>query len=205
MFILQTEKSYAVQLPIDIQKVKEGDSTAFKSLFECFYPKLMALACRFVDEQVAKDLVQDVFASYWEQKKLIEADNIQSYLYKWIQNRCLNYIKHQMVVEEYEARVRMAEARIAFFTDRMDTNDVLKQVINQDLRELIDISVKKLPPKTAEAFRLCYYHDLSHKEIAEVMDISHRTVETHIRNAILFLRKDLKDLLLLYLAFYHLN
>lgn len=205
MFILQTEKSYAVQLPIDIQKVKEGDSTAFKSLFECFYPKLMALACRFVDEQVAKDLVQDVFASYWEQKKLIEADNIQSYLYKWIQNRCLNYIKHQMVVEEYEARVRVAEARIAFFTDRMDTNDVLKQVINQDLRELIDISVKKLPPKTAEAFRLCYYHDLSHKEIAEVMNISHRTVETHIRNAILFLRKDLKDLLLLYLAFYHLN
>lgn len=194
-----------MQQPIDIQKVKEGDNVAFKSLFECFYPKLMALACRFVDEQVAKDLVQDVFMSYWEQKEFIEADNIQSYLYKWVQNRCLNHIKHQMVVEEYEARVRMAEARIVYLADRMDTNDVLKQVISQDLRELIDISVKKLPPKTAEAFRLCYYHDFSHKEIGEVMGISHRTVETHIRNAILFLRKDLKDLLLLYLAFYHLN
>ena len=162
-----------MQLPVDIQKVKEGDRAAFKSFFECFYPKMMALACRFVNEQVAKDLVQDVFTSYWEQKKMIDADNIRSFLFKWLQNRCLNYLKHQMVVEEYEARIRIAEARIAFLNDKTDTNDVLKQVIDHDLRELIETSVMKLPPKTAEAFRLCYYHDLPHKEIAEVMCISH--------------------------------
>lgn len=190
---------------IDIHRVKEGDRVAFKSFFEYFYPKLMGLACRFVDEHVAKDLVQDVFASYWEQKKRIEAENIQSFLYKWVQNRCLNYLKHQMVVEEYEARIRIAEARIAFLNDKTDTNDVLKQVISQDLRELIEASVKKLPPKTAEVFRLCYYYDLSHKEIAKVMNISHRTVESHIRHAVLFLREDLKDLLLLFTAFYHLS
>lgn len=194
-----------MQLPIDIHKVKEGDSAAFKSFFECFYPKLMALACRFVDENVAKDLVQDVFTSYWEQKKRINADNIQSFLFKWVQNSCLNYLKHQTVVEEYEARIRIAEARIAFLTDRTDTNDVLKQVINHDLGEQIEASVKRLPPKTAEAFRLCYYHDLSHKEIAKVMNISPRTVESHIRHAVLFLREDLKDLLLLFAAFYHFS
>ena len=149
-----------MQLPIDIQKVKDGDQVVFKSFFECFYPKLMALACRFVDEHVAKDLVQDVFASYWEQKKLIDADNIQSFLYKWLQNRCLNYLKHQLVVEEYEARIRIAEARIAFFNNKTDSNDVLKQVISQNIREVVELSVEKLPPKTAEAFRLCYYHDL---------------------------------------------
>ena len=194
-----------MQLPIDIQKVKDGDQVVFKSFFECFYPKLMALACRFVDEHVAKDLVQDVFASYWEQKKLIDADNIQSFLYKWLQNRCLNYLKHQLVVEEYEARIRIAEARIAFFNNKTDSNDVLKQVISQNIREVVELSVEKLPPKTAEAFRLCYYHDLSHKEIAMIMAISHRTVESHIRHAVLFLREDLKDLLLLFVAFCHLN
>lgn len=201
MFILQTEKSYIVQLPIDIQKVKEGDHAAFKSFFECFYPRLMALACRFVDENVAKDLVQDVFASYWEQKKLIDAANIQSFLFKWVQNRCLNYLKHQMVIEDYEVRVRIAEARIEFLNDRTDSNDVLKQVIDWDLHEQIEASVKKLPPKTAKVFRLCYYEDMSHKEIAERVGISVRTVESHVRNAVLFLRKDLKDLLILYIAF----
>ena len=52
-----------MEAKIDIEKVRKGDHAAFKTFFEWFYPKLMALACRFVDEQVAKDLVQEVFAS----------------------------------------------------------------------------------------------------------------------------------------------
>ena len=55
-----------MEAKINIEKVRKGDHVAFKAFFECFYPKLMALACRFVDEQVAKDLVQEVFTSYWE-------------------------------------------------------------------------------------------------------------------------------------------
>lgn len=187
---------------IDIEKVRKGDHVAFKTFFECFYPRLMALACRFVDEQVAKDLVQEVFASYWEQKKVIAPDNIQSFLFKWIQNSCLNHIKHQMVVDEYESRVRIAEARLAFLDEN---NDVLKSVINQDLRQIIELSVHKLPPKCAQAFRMAYYQDLSHKEIAQKMGISPRTVEGHIRQALVFLREDLKDLFLLIFMLCNMN
>lgn len=187
---------------IDIDKVRKGDHVAFKTFFECFYPRLMALACRFVDEQVAKDLVQEVFASYWEQKIVIAPDNIQSFLFKWIQNSCLNHIKHQMIVDEYESRVRIAEARIAFLDEN---NDVLKSVINQDLREIIEISVQKLPPKCELVFRMAYYQDLSHKEIAQKMGISPRTVEGHIRQAIVFLREDLKDLFLLIFMLCNMN
>lgn len=189
----------------DIESVKRGDPVAFRSFFEYFYPKLMALACRFVDGYVAKDLVQEVFTSYWEQKKTIQADNIQSFLYKWLQNSCLNHIKHQMVIDNYESSVRIAEARIAFLDEITDSNDVLKQVIGRDLHDVIELSVKKLPPKCAEAFRLCYFHDMSHKEIAEVMNISPRTVEGHIRQAILFLRKDLKDVLTLFIMLCSIN
>lgn len=191
--------------PVDIEKVKQGDSTAFRSFFECFYPKLMALACRFVDEHAAKDLVQEVFASYWEQKRVIEAENIQSFLYKWLQNSCLNYLKHRMVVSEYASNIQIAEARIAFLASHTDTNDVLKQVINQDLREIIELSVDKLPSKSAQAFRLCYFEDRSHKEIAEIMHISPRTVEGHIRQAVGFLREDLRNLLTLIFLFYNMN
>lgn len=161
----------------------------------------MSLACRFVDERVAEDLVQDLFIFYWEQKQQISADNLQSYLYKSLQNKCLDYLKHQMVVEEYNARIRIAEARIAFLNNQTDSNDVLRQVIDSDLRDQIEASVSKLSPKAAEVFRLCYYDDLPHKEIADRLGISVRTVESHIRNAVLFLREDLKDLLVLYIAF----
>ena len=187
--------------PIDIHGIQEGDQEAFKRFFVHFYPKLLSLACRFVDEQAAKDLVQDIFIFYWEQKQQIDVNSVQSYLFKSLQNRCLNYLKHQKVIEEYNAKIRIAEARIAFLNDRTDTNDVLKQVIDWDIREQIEASVKKLSPKEAEVFRLCYYEDLPHKEIADKLGISPRTVAVHVRNAVLFLREDLKDLLILYIAF----
>lgn len=186
---------------IDVHRIKQGDQDAFKRFFVVFYPKLMSLACRFVDDQTARDLVQDVFIFYWEQKQQIDVDNIHSFLFKCLQNRCLNFLKHQTVVEEYKAKIRIAEARIAFLTESTDLNDVWKQMVNQDLREQIEASVSKLPPKTAEVFRLCYFQELPYKEVAEMQGISVRTVATHVRNAILFLREDLKDLLILFIAF----
>lgn len=180
---------------IDIEKLKQGDPATFRIFFERFYPKLMGLAKRFVDEQTAKDLVQEVFTAYWEQKKEIEPENIQSYLYKWIQNRCLNHLKHQLVVEEYESRIRIAEARIAYLENTTDTNDVLQQVMTEDITQHIRNAILQLPPKCAEAFRLFYFQEMSHKEIAEKMQISSRTVEGHVRQAILYLRKNLRGIL----------
>jgi len=173
----------------------------FKANFHDFYPKLMALACRFVDEHIAADLVQDTFASYWEQRTKIEAKNILSYLFKSLQNKCLDYLRHRMVEKEFAARVHLAEARINYLNRNDEDNDILKQVLNNNLRDVIEESIKKLPPRCAEVFRLCYLHDMSHKEIAQIMQISPRTVETHIRQAILFLREDLRPLFLLVLCF----
>lgn len=165
----------------------------------------MGVACRFVDDQIAKDLVQEIFTSYWVQKETIEAKQIHSFLYKWIQNKCLDHIKHQMVEEEYRARVQIAENRINSLLDHTDANDVLKQVIDRDLREIIELSADKLPPKCAQAFRLCYFQDMTHKEIAEAMHISPRTVDAHIYQALNFLREDLKDLFVLLFMFARMN
>ncbi|MDR1601142.1 MAG: RNA polymerase sigma-70 factor [Tannerella sp.] len=190
-----------MKTPIDMEKVRQGDRTAFRDFFACFYPRLMALACRFVDEDAANDVVQDVFASYWERKHTIEADNIQSFLFKWVQNHCLNYIKHRMVVEEYEAQVRLANARVVFLENMSDANDTLRQLMSRNLLEVVEEAVRKLPPKCAQAFRLCYFEDFSHKEIAETMHISPRTVEGHIRQAILFLRDELRNVWMIVVLF----
>ncbi len=194
-----------MKVTINNEKLKQGDPETFRLFFELFYPKLMTLACRFVDKPIAEDLVQEVFTSFWEQRLSLETQNIQSYMFKWLQNRCLNYLKHQTVVEEYESRIRIAEARIEYLNNTNDFNEVLDKVITQDLHDIIETSINKLPPKSAEAFRLSFYEDLPHKKIAEVMNISHRTVEGHIHYAIKFLRLELKDILLLYFMFCSIN
>ncbi len=149
-----------------MDKFREDDPEAFRQFFICFYPRLKAFATRFVDEHTAEDIVQEVFASLWEKKETIEADNIRSFLFKWTQNSCLNHLKHQTVVEGYNARVRIARARAAFIDRMGDDNDVFRQTESSDIRRWVEGAVCKLPPKCAEAFRLCYYRDMSHKEIA---------------------------------------
>ncbi len=187
---------------IDLEKVRQGDPKAFQDFFTLFYPKLKALACRYVNEETADDLTQDIFTSYWERKHLIQANNIYSFLFKWMQNNCLNRLRHQSVIEEYEIRIRMAEARKTYWERQLETNDLLRKLMSEDLFEVIEHSVKKLPPKCAEAFRLCYYQNMSHKEAAEIMNISPRTVEGHIRSALAFLRGDLRKVLSVLYVFY---
>ncbi|MDR0429482.1 MAG: RNA polymerase sigma-70 factor [Tannerellaceae bacterium] len=189
---------------VNIDKLKQGDLETFRHFFLYFYPKLKAFACRFVDEDTAEDIVQEVFASYWEQKKKIQAENIHSFLFKWIQNKCFNHLKRQMIAEEYEVRIRIAEARMAFLDQMNDNNDVFKQIVSHDLREVIEESVNKLPPKCAEAFRLRYFQDMAYKEIAQETGVSQRTIEGYIRQAIRFLRNDLGDLFILTFMFYNI-
>lgn len=189
-------------MDIDINQLKQGDQEVFRHFFAYFFPKLKAFACRFVDEDTAEDIVQEVFASYWEQKHEIQANNIRSFLFKWTQNRCLNHLKHRTIVEEYESQTRIAESRMNFMDQMVDTNAVFEQVASRDFRELVEKTINKLPPKCAQAFRLCYFQHLSHREVADAMEMSHRTIEGYIRQAIHALRLDLKDLSILVFMFY---
>ncbi len=93
-------------ISIDINKVQKGDETEFRLLFNLFYPRLMSVACRFVPEHIAEDIVQSVFVMYWEQKSALIPNAIHSFLYKCTQNNCLNYLKHQAVVLGHEEEVR---------------------------------------------------------------------------------------------------
>ena len=180
---------------IDINKIQKGDETEFRLLFNLFYPRLMSVACRFVSDAVAEDIVQSVFVMYWEQKATLIPDAIHSYLYKCTQNNCLNYLKHQAIVLGHEEEVRLAEERIAFQSERSDANELWNEVVERDIRKLLEDSIAKFPPKCRQAFELSYFKEMTYKEIAEAMHISPRTVEEHVQKATKFLRTELKDIL----------
>lgn len=180
---------------IDINKVQKGDETEFRLLFNIFYPRLMSVACRFVPEYIAEDIVQSVFVMYWEQKAVLIPNAIHSFLYKCTQNNCLDYLKHQSVVLGHEEEMRLAEERIAFQLQGSDVNELWNEVVERDIKRLLEASIAKLPPKCRQAFELSYFNEMTYREIAEVMHISPRTVEEHVQKATKFLRADLKEIL----------
>lgn len=170
----------------------KGDKKSFDSLFKRFYPRLTAYACLFLEPQAAEDMVQDLFVYLWEHSGKINIHtSLDAYLFKAIHQRCLNQIKqrkthsyHHKLIEDY-----LAEFEAQLFDP--DTNESIRKLFMEELKEEINFAIDSLPEKCREVFMLSYIYDLKNKEISEVLGISPSTVENHIYNALKVLRKKL--------------
>lgn len=182
--------------PIDLDRIKMGDKEEFHRLFTCLYPRLMALSLRFVTPFIAEDIVQSVFMKFWMQKETLVIRSIGSYLYKCTQNECLNYLKHQCIVQDYATEVQLAEERIRYQQELSDQNDSWYDLETHNLETLFRQALNRLSPRCRQTFELSYYQEMTYKEIAHELSISPRTVEEHVQKAIAFLRKELQHLLL---------
>lgn len=185
---------------------EKGDRESFNLLFKRFYPRLTAYACLFVDTEVAEDLTQDLFVYLWEHSGEIRIHtSLESYLFKAMHQRCLNYIKqrkthdyHHKLIDNY-----LAEHEEKLFDP--NTNDSIRKLFMEELKTEINAAVDSLPEKCREVFMLSYFYDLKNKEISEVLGITVSTVENHIYNALKILRKKLsKHMNLIALLFSHI-
>ena len=81
----------------------------------------MVHACKFVDEEVAEDIVHDVFVAYWEQHHMIVSSRLAAFLFKATQNSCLNYLKHQKVVGELPGTVATGIDRCEYYNQKIES------------------------------------------------------------------------------------
>ena len=123
--------------------------------------------------------------------------NLESYLYRAARNQVLRYIRSEKVLRKY------AENLIPFLSAIFD-NSTEELMELQESRELIEERVSGLPAKCQQAFRMSRFEHKSIKEIADEMNISSRTVENYISQALGHLRKRLERSmwLLFFLVFF---
>jgi RNA polymerase sigma-70 factor (ECF subfamily) len=57
--------------------------------------------------------------------------------------------------------------------------------------------INEIPERRREIFRLSRFEGLSYKQIAERLNISENTVDSQIRNALAFLRKEFRKIVVL--------
>jgi RNA polymerase sigma-70 factor (ECF subfamily) len=178
-------------------------NTDFNHLFEKYYPGLLFYATQFLCEEEAKDVVQDVFLNLWKKKEVITiGDKIQAYLYRMVYTHCINALNHKKVELKYsESVVELYNHKIEFY-ELEENNNIIRKLETQELNEEISAAINELPDKCKKIFKLSYLHNLKNKEIAEIMNISPRTVETHIYKALKVLREKLKYLSLCILIFF---
>jgi RNA polymerase sigma-70 factor (ECF subfamily) len=176
-----------------IEELRRRDKVAFDYIFNYYYSTLCAFSMQFVkDRDTVADLVQDLFVSLWmDAPKILIQNSLKSYLFASVKNRCLDYRKHMKVTEKYSSFI--------LFSSDGTHESADHYLAESELRQTIQKSLEKLSPRCREIFELSRNNGLSNKDISEKLEISKRTVELQISNALKILRKELVDFLPLWL------
>ena len=174
-----------------IGRLTEGDKTAFEILFKHYYPGLVIYASKFVqDKTEAEEIVQEFFVRLWEKHhKVKPSSTLKSYVFQSIKNSSLNFIRDKKVsLPIIEELINRSNTELIFNQDLY---------VVSELQQKIESAVNSLPKKCGEVFLMSRFRSMKNDEIAQELNISKRTVETHISNAIKVLKTELKDFLML--------
>lgn len=173
----------AAASPSDSNRLDLTDRDQFAAVVREYHRPLAHYALRLTQSApVASDVVQDVFLRLWERRERIEAGpSFRSLLFTMVRNRALNARRKRQPFEGTDLADVLPEAP---HPDPGADEDLDAR----DLSRHVERWIGALPPRRAEAFRLSREGGLSHAEIAEVMGLSVRTVETHVFQALKTLR-----------------
>jgi len=168
--------------------LRAGDRSVFEEIFRTLYADLRAYAEGIVHRSdLAEEVVQDVFLQMWlRQDEWEPSDRVTAYAYRSVHNRALNVTQKQNTQREREEALSRARDEGAYVLPDEDLH-------SSDRMEAIRNVIRELPERRRHIFVLSRWHDLTYAEIAEVLDISVRTVETQIRRALRTLRSCLED------------
>ncbi|MDR8393331.1 RNA polymerase sigma-70 factor [Aliifodinibius sp. S!AR15-10] len=172
-----------------IQEIQGGDPRAFKHLMREYFKELAGFAYQYVkSSHTAKDVVQDVFANIWERRSSWNpTQSLKMYLYQSVKNEALKHVRDQKTEQKYiEAYIEEQEKR-KIVPKEMDEPEKFKQAVQRAIQEL--------PERARMAYKLHRRDGLTYKEIAQVMEISHKTVESQIGRALKILRDQLSSFL----------
>lgn len=134
------------------------NNDSFESLFKSHFGDLVGFVCSYVnDEEVAKDIVHDVFFVILKNKKKLDTSySLKSYLFTLAKNYALNYLKHLRVVAMNEREVIDV---LQNADEELDNYEQRVARLNKKLGEL--------PDKQREVLIKCFVEGQKYKEVAE--------------------------------------
>ncbi|WP_302774384.1 RNA polymerase sigma-70 factor [Parabacteroides johnsonii] len=184
---MEGEKLQTTEERFLLSAMQHGDLKAYGVLFRRYYSILCAYATKFVELKDAEEIVQDVMLWLWENRETQTFEtSLSQYLFKTVYHRAINQIvRHQSQLRAdtlfYENMQEMLQ----------DTDFYQLEELQRRIREAVDA----LPPAYREAFVMHRFDNKSYKEIAEILQVSPKTVDYRIQQALKQLRITLKDYL----------
>ena len=160
-----------------LRRLRSGDSGAFDVLFHRHFEPLTRFVARMVDSRhVAAELVQDVFLRLWSGRaQLMVRGDLRSYLRRAARNRALDWIGRENLHRKWS---ESAEHEIHVSVDH-------EQSVDDESRfslmyDVLHETLAAMPERRRTVCQLRWLEGLSPSAIAERLDLSLKTVETHL-------------------------
>jgi len=157
--------------------VADNDTRAFSTLYEAMHSSLYRFAITLIKtKEPAEEITADVFIRLWQRRQSIIPDNIRScrlYLFMCIKNASLNYLRDH----RHAATIDPEQLSLTAWHTGVSPEDIL---ITAEIAQQLNRAINDLPPKCGLIFRLVKEEELSYREVAELLDVSAKTVENQI-------------------------
>lgn len=163
-----------------VYELSKGNLLAFNSLFETYSNRLYYFAFRYLkSEAESEELVQEVFTRIWEKRQNLNKDlSFKSFLFT---------IAFNIIKKHFIAKSRLYEYLNSQIRDESDL-DTTDNITYDSLYKYIIELVNQLPDRRKVIFIKSRLDNLTIKEIADELNISHKTVENQLTSALHFLR-----------------
>ena len=172
-----------------IQKVKTGDLSAFRIMYDKYYNWL----CNYVlklcgDEDLAKDIVQETMLCIWEKRQLLLIEkSLKGYLFKTCHNLFIKQVRSKRKSIELLDTIRWQ----TIFDDNIEAEELFEARMGK-LHQLLEM----LPPRCKAIFVKNKLEKQKYKDIAAELDISVKTVENHMSKALRIIKENVSTLCL---------
>lgn len=179
-----------------VDLIRLGNEKAFLTIYNRYALILYIYACKICKDPIlAEDIIQEVLISLWDKRKQMHLNaTLSAYLYAAVRYKFLDLLDKEKIRSDYlvEFKYLIDEGR----------NTIEEYINEKELKELVEKEVGRLPQKMQEVFMLSRDQGMSHKEIAELLSISEKTIKNQITNAIKILRKRMNNSSFLCLMFF---
>jgi RNA polymerase sigma-70 factor, ECF subfamily len=164
-------------------------------LFKSHFKEMTRFAQRYVkDFETAKEIAQEVFISLWEKRDSIDMSKpVRSYLTTSVYNKSLNYLRDS---KKFDKDILSFEGLYP-----MSDNDTGDKLVAAEIEKKINSAIEELPVKCREVFVLNRYENLKYQQIADKLNLSIKTVEAQMSNALRHMREKLAEYITLILVF----
>lgn len=158
-----------------------------------WYSRLFNFANGYLNnDENTKEVLQDVFLRLWDHRsKLTEDTILNAYLFTLTRNRCIDLIRRERLLMQFRADKQEEYRKLTENFDAL-SDPILDSIFATEIETEINHAISRLPEQCRKVFIMSRANGLKNREISEKLELSEKTVESHLTKALKTIKQALE-------------